>query len=128
MGSAPVMRAVSQSHHYRKSPRLGLATRFGSFGTIRSVHMERLGSLWIFTPVYFDVESFVRLREEILSELKKHELKFNSLGFVVVDDSAGVDPAIAGLEGLGDVSVVSPPFNLGHQRALVYALRTAREE
>jgi len=43
--------------------------------------------------------------------------------FVVVDDSAGRDPDVVGLRGLGDVEVIEPPFNLGHQRALVYAIR-----
>jgi polyisoprenyl-phosphate glycosyltransferase len=45
--------------------------------------------------------------------------------FVVIDDTAGQDPEIATLRDLGDVSVFQPPFNLGHQRALVYALRKA---
>jgi hypothetical protein len=40
----------------------------------------------------------------------------------VLDDSAGEDPALGGL-GLADVTVVPMPFNLGHQRALVYGLR-----
>jgi glycosyltransferase involved in cell wall biosynthesis len=45
--------------------------------------------------------------------------------FVVIDDTAGQDPEIATLRDLDDVSVFRPPFNLGHQRALVYALRKA---
>src|SRR3954451_17552231 len=75
--------------------------------------------LWIFTPVYYDVPSFVILRE-----------KLAGLGarFVVVDDSAGRDGEIARLRDLEDVEVVRPPFNLGHQRALVYAIRVKAPE
>jgi glycosyltransferase involved in cell wall biosynthesis len=43
--------------------------------------------------------------------------------FVVIDDTAGQDPEVPGLEELDDVIVLQPPFNLGHQRGLVYALR-----
>jgi glycosyltransferase involved in cell wall biosynthesis len=45
--------------------------------------------------------------------------------FVVIDDTAGQDPEAAALAELEDVTVLRPPFNLGHQRALVYALRKA---
>ncbi|MBE2317445.1 glycosyltransferase [Solirubrobacter sp. CPCC 204708] len=75
--------------------------------------------LWIFTPVYFDVPSFLILRER----LAQHGARI-----VVADDSAGRDPAIAALHELDDVDVVEPPFNLGHQRALVYAIRTMAPE
>jgi hypothetical protein len=44
--------------------------------------------------------------------------------FVLVDDTAGYDGEVAGLEAFADVTVITPPFNLGHQRALVYGLRT----
>ena len=43
--------------------------------------------------------------------------------FVVIDDTAGQDPDVAPLGQLGDVIVLQPPFNLGHQRGIVYALR-----
>ena len=75
--------------------------------------------LWIFTPVYFDVPAFLILRER----LAQHGARF-----VVADDSAGRDPAIADLRGLEDVAVVTPPFNLGHQRAIVYAIRSKATE
>lgn len=71
--------------------------------------------LWIFTPVYFDVPSFLILRERLAP---------CGARIVVADDSAGRDPAIAALRELDDVEVITPPFNLGHQRALVYAVRT----
>jgi hypothetical protein len=75
--------------------------------------------LWIFTPVYYDVPSFVVLREHLAA---------HGARFVVVDDSAGRDPEIARLREFEDVEVVEPPFNLGHQRALVYAVRSKAEE
>ena len=43
--------------------------------------------------------------------------------FVVVDDTAGYDSDIDQLKGYSDVRVITPPFNLGHQRALVFGLR-----
>jgi len=81
-------------------------------------------STWIFTPVYRDVRSFRILRERLLEVLAATpEAAAGEVRFVVIDDTAGQDPEIAGLRDLGDVSVLQPPFNLGHQRALVYALR-----
>ncbi|HEY7076222.1 MAG TPA: glycosyltransferase [Solirubrobacteraceae bacterium] len=75
--------------------------------------------LWVFTPVYHDVPSFLVLRER----LAEHGARF-----VVADDSAGRDPEVARLRELDDVEVVEPPFNLGHQRALVYAIRLKAAE
>lgn len=75
----------------------------------------------IVLPVYRDVESFLLLRDrlcEVASELDVH--------FWVVDDTAGHDAEIAALVGLDDVTVIRPPFNLGHQRAIVLGLRVAR--
>jgi glycosyltransferase involved in cell wall biosynthesis len=76
-------------------------------------------NLWIFTPVYYDVASFLILREH----LAEHGARF-----VVADDSAGRDPDVTRLRELEDVDVIEPPFNLGHQRALVYAIRLKAEE
>lgn len=80
---------------------------------------------WIVTPVYHDVRSFMLLREDLLKELSA--LPPGSAGgdtrFVVIDDSAGQDPEIPKLRDLAGVTVLQPPFNLGHQRALVYAIR-----
>ena len=82
------------------------------------------GTLWLVSPVYFDVEAFRVLRERLLEAVRSNaSLSGATVRFVVVDDSAGRDPEIAGLEDLGDVQVTTPPFNLGHQRALVYGLR-----
>jgi polyisoprenyl-phosphate glycosyltransferase len=78
-------------------------------------------SVWLITPVYRDVQSFLVLRRNLLESLNGSEP--SSARFVVIDDTAGQDPEIDLLRGLDDVSVLQPPFNLGHQRAIVYALR-----
>lgn len=80
---------------------------------------------WIFTPVYRDVRSFRILRERLLEVLAASGQESGPVRFVVIDDTAGQDPEVAPLAELGDVTVLRPPFNLGHQRALVYALRKA---
>lgn len=71
-----------------------------------------------FSPVYNDAPSFRQLREKILAVLPA--------GFVahfhVLDDTAGEDAQLRALQ-LPDVTVLPMPFNLGHQRALVYGLR-----
>lgn len=46
------------------------------------------------------------------------------LSFVVVDDTAGEDRQVDDLAGFDDVIVVEPPFNLGHQRGIVYGIRS----
>jgi hypothetical protein len=79
--------------------------------------------LWIFTPVYRDVDSFLVLRERLLEVIAGSDLAGSPTEFVVLDDTGGMDPAVAQLDGLGDTTVLEPPFNLGHQRAIVYALR-----
>ena len=48
--------------------------------------------------------------------------------FVVVDDTAGQDREIESLRQLDRVRVLRPPFNLGHQRAIVYGLRKVLPE
>lgn len=79
---------------------------------------------WIFTPVYHDVGSFRILRERLLEVLAASPaVEAGPVRFVVIDDTAGQDPEIESLRDLDDVTILQPPFNLGHQRALVYALR-----
>jgi glycosyltransferase involved in cell wall biosynthesis len=81
---------------------------------------------WIFTPVYRDARSFRILRERLLEVLAQARPEATgSVRFVAIDDTAGQDPEAAALAELEDVTVLRPPFNLGHQRALVYALRKA---
>jgi polyisoprenyl-phosphate glycosyltransferase len=78
---------------------------------------------WVFTPVYRDVDSFLILRDRIGEVLASSGQEVGRLRFVVIDDSAGQDPEIDRLQELDEVTILQPPFNLGHQRALVYALR-----
>lgn len=78
-------------------------------------------TLWLVSPVYFDVPSYLRLREgarQALAGAPDLDLRF-----VAVDDSAGADPQIRQLEALPGQTVFTPPFNLGHQRGLVFGLR-----
>jgi hypothetical protein len=81
-------------------------------------------TLWIVTPVYFDVPSFLQLRERLqLAVGNAGNLPSNHLRFVAVDDTAGRDPDVCQLGSRADTTLVQPPFNLGHQRAIVYGLR-----
>jgi hypothetical protein len=69
-----------------------------------------------------DTESFVRLREETLASCWTAGMR-DPIRFLVVDDSAGTDQEVARLHDLDDVDVLTPPFSLGHQRAIVFGLR-----
>ena len=75
---------------------------------------------WIVSPMLNDTESFLRVRDETRAACSDRE---TALVFVVVDDSAGTDPDVGRLSDFDDVEVIVAPFNLGHQRAIVYALR-----
>jgi polyisoprenyl-phosphate glycosyltransferase len=83
--------------------------------------------LWVFTPVYRDARSFSILREN-LSGVLASVPEAGEVRFVVIDDTAGLDEEIEPLRDLEDVTVLRPPFNLGHQRAIVYALRKTLPE
>jgi hypothetical protein len=85
-------------------------------------------SLWIVCPSYSDVASFTMLRQRIIDVSSTSALSRLPLHFVVIDDTAGNDPEMGALTGFPDVSVITPPFNLGHQRALVYGLRIIAPE
>jgi polyisoprenyl-phosphate glycosyltransferase len=80
-------------------------------------------ALYIVTPVYFDVAAFKQLRSRVLSVLGDDSGRADSVSFVVVDDSGGRDPEMSHFDDIPDVSVIVPPFNLGHQRAIVYGVR-----
>ncbi|MCM2280115.1 MAG: glycosyltransferase [Oligoflexia bacterium] len=82
--------------------------------------------VWFFSPVYLDVESFLILRQRILE--RPLALRGATPRFVIIDDTAGLDEQIRELAAFGDVRVLVPPFNLGHQRAIVYGLRTLADE
>jgi polyisoprenyl-phosphate glycosyltransferase len=81
---------------------------------------------WIVTPVYRDTASFLILRGRVLEVLEADPAFAGEVRFVVIDDTAGQDPEVAGLQAMDDVMVLRPPFNLGHQRGIVYALRKLR--
>lgn len=78
-------------------------------------------TLWVVTPVYLDVGCLIPLRRDVLSALEDRD--YDRVRFVAVDDSGGLDPEFDRLAALDDVEVATPPFNLGHQRALVFGLR-----
>jgi hypothetical protein len=81
--------------------------------------------LWVVSPSYRDVPSFRILRDHIRTTVAAvPELAPYEPSFVLIDDTGGRDPDVAKLETLDDTRVVEPPFNLGHQRAIVYGLRT----
>jgi glycosyltransferase involved in cell wall biosynthesis len=77
--------------------------------------------IYIICPVYFDVKSFLLLREKVIS-LK---LSTSKLNFIIVDDSASLDPEISDLKKYSDVNILTFPYNLGHQAALVAGLRSS---
>jgi polyisoprenyl-phosphate glycosyltransferase len=84
-------------------------------------------SLWVVCPLLRDTESFVRLRTEVASHCAAAGCATPER-YVVVDDSAGVDAEVIELSGLPDVTVLTTPFNLGHQRAIVFGLRYVAPE
>jgi len=84
-----------------------------------------LPTLWIVCPSFRDVPSFVHLRRDILVNLERSTPpSWAVIKFVLIDDTGGIDPAMAELDGMDDCRVISPPFNLGHQRAIVFGLRS----
>ncbi len=84
--------------------------------------------LWIVCPSYTDVVAFSMLRKRVLDLVQDIPLLDRPVRFVVVDDTAGCDDDIAQLDAFDDVMVVTPPFNLGHQRAIVCGLRVIKPE
>jgi len=76
--------------------------------------------IWVVSPMLHDTESYRRLREEVIAAIGPEG---GPVRFLVVDDSAGTDADVDTLHGFDDVQVLTPPFNLGHQRAIVYGLR-----
>jgi len=83
--------------------------------------------LWVVCPSYEDVASFTILRERIRDAVASSSLGVSGIEFVLVDDTGGVDPETSALRDLGDVTVLEPPFNLGHQRAIVFGVRSIDE-
>ena len=77
--------------------------------------------IWVVCPMLRDTESFLRLRDEVVDHVGRNDHRV--LRFLVVDDSAGTDDEVVQLKACSDVDLLTPPFNLGHQRAIVYGLR-----
>lgn len=75
---------------------------------------------WVVSPMLHDTESYLRVRSETIDACADRD---DELRFVVVDDSAGTDPELSRLQPQDDVEVITAPFNLGHQRAIVHGLR-----
>jgi polyisoprenyl-phosphate glycosyltransferase len=84
--------------------------------------------LWVVCPLYQDVDSFLVVKARLLEILGGRSWKSSRIRFVVVDDSAGFDPDVERLKREPNTEVLCPPFNLGHQRAIVFGLRSVREE
>jgi hypothetical protein len=80
--------------------------------------------VWIVAPSYRDAEAFRMLRDRLRRELHAvPTVATRPVHFVIVDDSAGLDPDAPGLADASDTTLLTVPFNLGHQRAIVYGLR-----
>lgn len=85
--------------------------------------------LWVFTPCYLDLRSFLQVREHLLANIAKDlPQTFAGIQFVLIDDTGDQDPELRAGGIPEDVCIVSPPFNLGHQRAIVYGLRKKKAE
>ena len=82
--------------------------------------------LWVLSPVYLDVPSYRILRERLREVLAEPSRDRFEVRFAVVDDSGGVDREVRALAG-ESIEVLTPPFNLGHQRALVFGLRSLKD-
>ena len=83
---------------------------------------------WIVCPSYTDVAAFTILRKRAIEVMEEAGFGDWHLRFVLIDDTGENDDEIGGLSSFDDVVVVSPPFNLGHQRAIVYGLRTIESQ
>jgi hypothetical protein len=79
-------------------------------------------TVWILSPLLHDTVSFLRLRDEVAQHCDRAGVR-GPIHHVVVDDSAGSDREVDQLRLLDGVDVLTPPFNLGHQRAIVFGLR-----
>lgn len=73
----------------------------------------------ILTPTYFDIESFILLHGKIINSdlFLKYEIIF-----FLVDDSAGLDVSVRKIFQFNNVKIITPPYNLGHQSAIMFGL------
>ena len=84
--------------------------------------MAEPGILWVVSPMLEDTESLIRLRTETAAACAGAGITA-PIRHLVIDDSAGTDADVVRLCAFADVEVLTPPFNLGHQRAIVFGLR-----
>ena len=84
--------------------------------------MDEAGTLWVVSPMLEDTESLIRLRSETAVACAGAGITV-PIRHLVIDDSAGTDADVVRLGAFADVEVLTPPFNLGHQRAIVFGLR-----
>ena len=82
---------------------------------------DRPPRLFVVCPVYRDAPAFTELRGRVRQVLSGRNAP-GELRFVVTDDTAGEDAELAAMRD-GQTAVLVPPYNLGHQGAIVYALR-----
>ena len=80
------------------------------------------GTLWVVSPMLQDTESLLRLRTETAAACIAAGIT-TPIRHLVIDDSAGTDADVVRLGAFADIEVLTPPFNLGHQRAIVFGLR-----
>ncbi|MBI2810494.1 MAG: glycosyltransferase [Candidatus Melainabacteria bacterium] len=83
--------------------------------------MTALPTLWVLCPCYYDFASVVELTKRAQQAINKAFPNSFQVRFVPIDDSGGQD-----IEFRTQVSFpmsLTVPYNLGHQGALVYALR-----
>lgn len=78
--------------------------------------------LWVVVPCFHDSQSFLYLRRRLQSVVEGF-LDGIELNFVVIDDSGGQDLELNEKCHLPGTILVSTPYNLGHQAALVFGLR-----
>mgnify|MGYP000384627650 CR=1 FL=1 len=85
---------------------------------------DKPARVWVVAPSYRDLEAFRVLRDRVRAVLAGlPSLEGAVVHFALVDDSAGLDPDAVALTHWADTTLLTVPFNLGHQRALVYGLR-----
>jgi hypothetical protein len=87
----------------------------------RDQPLAAVPNLWIFVPCFHDTQSFAYLKR--CAEESVTKVTGLTPRFVVVDDSGGQDLAIGELETHDDTIVLTAPYNLGHQAAIVFGLR-----
>jgi len=80
--------------------------------------------IWVVAPSFRDVPSFLTLRQRLLEQFAQSPNTQNLRAcFVLIDDTGGFDAEVERLRELPDTLTITPPFNLGHQRALVFGIR-----